>query len=300
MSAEVVVLGSVNVDLRTEVEQLPRPGETIAGSQTIDLLGGKGANQAVASARLGRNTHFIACVGNDPRGVWATERLAAEGLDAADIVAVDGPTGTAIVLVDRSAENLIVVSGGANMKLTAEQAVDQIAPRSEPGHVLLMQLEVPIESVAAAARAFVGTVILNPAPAVALPAALLADVDVLVPNLGELATLTGEQPATSVEEIAQQAKSLGVSQVVVTWGARGCVVVEGDLVTHVESPTVEALDTTGAGDSFCGALADGLASAMTVVDAAARAAVAASFSTLAAGAQTSPTAAELAELLSQA
>lgn len=300
MSAEVIVLGSVNVDLRTQVEQLPRPGETISGSPTVDLLGGKGANQAVAAARLGRITRFIACVGSDARGDWAADQLVAEGLDVADVGAVDGPTGTAIVLVDRSAENLIVVSGGANMKLSAEQAQRQVASYSRPDHVLLMQLEVPIDSVTAAAREFAGTVVLNPAPAVPLSEELRSAVDVLVPNLGELATLTGEQPATSVGQIVQQARSLGVPQVVVTWGVHGCVVIDGDEVAHLESPSVAAVDTTGAGDSFCGALADGLAASMSITDAAARAVVAASFSTLFPGAQTSPTASELADLLSPA
>lgn len=294
MSAELVVLGSVNVDLRSVVDRLPTPGETVSGSSAVDLLGGKGANQAVASHRLGRTTHFIGSVGDDARGRWARERLEAEGLDVTDVDTVPGPTGTAVVLVDGRAENMIVVSGGANMELRPDTLADRVARHSRPENVLLMQLEIPIETVAAAAADFAGTVILNPAPAAPIPQDLWSSIDVIVPNLGELATMTSTPPATTVDGIVAQLRSLPVGRAVVTWGARGCVVLDEDAATHIAAPMVDAVDTTGAGDAFCGALADGLAASMSLVDAASRAATAASMSTLLPGAQTSPTASALA------
>lgn len=256
----VVVVGSINRDTVLRAYSIPRPGETVLGSSLSTSRGGKGANQAVAVARLGSSVAMIGRVGADSDGTGCLGSLAAEGIDVDGVgVDVDAPTGHATVIVDDDAENAIVVIPGANGMLGAAE-VRSAAAALRNAAVTLVQLEIPMEAVEEALSLSMGTVILNPAPAQRMPAPLLANVDVLVPNRGELALLSGRSPARDVDGIIAQARSIaGPTTVVVTLGADGAVVVSEAGGYHVAALPVEAVDTTGAGDGFCGGLADAIA-----------------------------------------
>jgi ribokinase len=295
MSGGVCVVGSINLDLVVAVERLPAPGETVVGGDHEALPGGKGANQAVAAARLGRQTALVGRVGDDDAGRRLVAALRAEGVDVS-AVAVDpaAPTGIALIAVDARGENAIVVSPGANARVAAddvERARESLAGAS----VTLLQQEIPADAVAAAVRVSRGLVVLNPAPARPVPRDLLERVDVLVPNRGELAALAGAAPPAGAGEAAALAASLdGPRAIVVTLGAAGAVVVADGRSERVPAPDVEVVDTTGAGDAFCGALADALAGGAKVVEATRHAVRAASLSVRRRGAQAGmPTAAEL-------
>jgi ribokinase len=256
----IAVVGSINLDLVVAVERHPAPGETVVGGDCRQLPGGKGANQAVAAARLGAKVAMVGRVGADAQGAWLREGLWTEGVEV-EHVREDrqAPTGIAMIAVDARGENTIVVSPGANARVDAR---DVAAARDvvRGAEVVLVQHEVPAEAVAAAIDTAAGTVVLNPAPA----RGLASPVDVLVPNRGELETLAGGRgdPVTLARSIT------AAGAVVVTLGVEGAVVVEGDRVERVRAPQVEAVDTTGAGDAFCGALAEAMAGGATVVEAA--------------------------------
>jgi ribokinase len=246
VTVRACVVGSTNVDLVLQVPSLPRPGETLLGASVRREAGGKGANQAVALARLGASVSFASAVGTDADGDWSLEQLVAEGVDVSAVPRVGSPTGLAVVMVDPVGENSIVVSPGANDLV--------LPPPAVAADVLLLSLEVPLGTVAAAAaagRAAGVPVVLNAAPATPLPAALLDDVDVLVVNETEWEGLG--RPSTG--------------RVVVTLGAAGCRVVEEGRSSHVPAVPVEAVDTTGAGDCFAAALALGIGSGQSLVEA---------------------------------
>jgi ribokinase len=254
---DVAVVGSVNLDLVATAPRLPGPGETVAGSSFTEHAGGKGLNQAVAAARSGARTALIAAVGGDEAGARLRSLAAAEGIDV-DRVAVVGhaPTGRALVTVDDRAENAIVVVPGAN----ALVEIDAVPAAS----VVLAQLEVPVPVVVAAfgsARRLGARTVLNPAPGRALPDELVRVCDVIVPNEHELALVGG--PAALLEQ--------GVGAVVTTRGAAGVEVHEatGAAVTvwSAAAFAVDPVDTTGAGDAFCGALAARLAAGDGLADA---------------------------------
>jgi len=290
---DVVVVGSVNADLRIEVDMLPRPGETIHGGSPSWFSGGKGANQAVALARLGRSVTLVGAVGSDQASADLARQLAAEGVNLDRLATVNGPVGQAVVFVDPSGENSIVVSPGANAAVRPD-LVRRAHAELAGAKVVLAQLEIPVDAVLAAASATRGTFVLNPAPAVPLPPELLRRVDVLVPNRGELAQLCAAPLPATVDEVASLARRLPCAAVVVTLGGDGALVVDGDTVHHLAPPTVTAVDTTGAGDCFCGALADALAEGRPLVDAAEFAVRAAALSVTAPGAQASmPTRAQV-------
>jgi ribokinase len=263
---EVAVVGSANIDLVVPVAVLPRPGQTVLGGDHLRASGGKGANQAVAAARLGRRAAMIGRVGDDDFGRQVLHSLAAAGVDTTMTIVTGGvPTGLALITVDRTGENTIAVSPGANARLTGED-VAAAAPLLAAARVLLVQLEVAIDTVAAAVASAAGTVILNPAPAASLPETVLEHVDVLVPNRSELAVLTGHREPKSLEDAARMTRSLPAGlAVVVTLGTDGALVVEDGQVEHVPAIPVAAVDATGAGDAFCGALADGLARELDLV-----------------------------------
>ena len=256
----IAVVGSINLDLVVAVERHPTPGETVVGGDCRQYPGGKGANQAVAAARLGAKVAMVGRVGADAQGAWLRDGLWTEGVQV-EHVREDrqAPTGVAMIAVDARGENTIVVSPGANARVDARDIADarEVVRGAE---VVLVQHEVPPEAVAAAIATAGGTVVLNPAPA----RGLAAPVDVLVPNRGELETLAGGRgdPVTLARSIA------AAGAVVVTLGAEGAVVVEGDRAERVRAPHVEAVDSTGAGDAFCGALAEAMAGGATVVEAA--------------------------------
>jgi ribokinase len=273
----IAIVGSINLDVVVEVERHPVPGETVLGGDRLELPGGKGANQAVAAARLGAEVAFVGRVGDDDAGRRLRDGLAAEGVDVTHVV-VDpsAPTGMALIAVDGAGENTIVVSSGANARVSAadvEAAGDVLAGAA----VTLVQHEVPEDAVAATIARGGGTVVLNPAPA----RPIVAPVDVLVPNRGELEALVG-----LAGDPVELARSFDAARaVVVTLGSEGAVVIEGSRVERIPAPQVEAVDTTGAGDAFCGALAQALDAGADLVEAARRAVRAAAASVTKPGAQ---------------
>lgn len=265
---EIVVVGSLNLDTTVRVSRLPLPGETVLGGGHFDDTGGKGANQAVAAARLGRDVAMVGMVGVDSAGTRLLDALAVAGVDHSAVLR-DGavPTGMAVITVDGSGENTIVVDPAANGAFTPDR-LEQVGSVVEQAGVVLVQLEIPLGSVAAAIEVATGTVILNPAPAAELPAGVLAGVDVLVPNATELARLVGCAVPRGVDEAMEAARGLdGPGAVVVTLGALGAVVVDDEGATHVPAPTIEAVDPTAAGDAFCGGLADALVRGESLRDA---------------------------------
>ncbi len=295
----VVVVGSLNLDLVVEVERLPRPGETVLGRRHYRNPGGKGANQAVAAARLGGAVAMVGCVGGDEPGELLLAALAADGV-ATDHVRrrADVATGLAVVSVDADGENAIVVSGGANGTVSPDD-VARSAGVVDDAAVCLLQLEIPNAAVAAAARRCRGMVVLDPAPARALPAGLLADVDVLIPNQHELAVLAGGASAHDIGAVAAQATRLGFDgTTIVTLGAAGAVIARDATWTHVRAPDVDALDSTAAGDAFRGAFAEAVTRGADVVEAVRWACGAGAAATTRRGAQASlPTADEVRDAL---
>ncbi len=262
--------------------------------------GGKGANQAVAAARLGRKVAMIGRLGDDEGGSILRAALEADGVDTSHLLTTaESPNGVALIAVDSGGDNAIVVSPGANARLSPRD-VAAAGPILAAAAVTLLQLEVPLAAVAAAAAAAGGTVVLNPAPAPSepLPDSLLRNVDVLVPNQTELATLTGHHGPVDAVLAAELATRLPSPAVVITLGAEGALVVADGKTTHVAAPVVEPVDTTAAGDSFCGALADALVRGATIVEAAEWAVRVGAATTRRSGAQPSlPTPAEVEALL---
>ena len=294
-SPDVVVVGSLNLDLVVSVPHLPAPGETVVGGDVQRHHGGKGANQAVAAARLGRRTAMVGCVGDDEAGRALVARLEAEGVDPRHVRALDDmPSGTALITVAPDGENEIVVSPGANARLSAVD-VRGASTTLEEAAVTLVQLEIPMETVAAAAEIAGGTFILNPAPASRLASDVLARVDVLIPNRIELAAIAGSEVPGSLRDVSDVVDRIrGVDRIVTTLGADGAFVADGAERTHVPAASVNAVDTTAAGDAFCGAIADALARGQSLVDATRWATAAAAVSVTRDGAQDSlPRAAEV-------
>ncbi len=281
----IAVVGSCNVVFVVPVAALPGPGETVLGRDHLRAPGGKGANQAVAAARLGSEVAFVGRVGDDALAETTRTALTEAGVRLDWLGTAAAPSGIALITVADGGENTIAVSPGANDHLTPD-AIDAAADLLATASVTLVQLEIPLETVHATVRAAGGTVLLNPAPARELPADLLAEVDVLIPNRSELGVLAGAPEPTTVEEATALARSLtGPGAVVVTLGADGALVVADGDHTHVPAEPVDAIDTTGAGDAFCGALADGLARGTALVDAVRWAVKVAGISTTGRGAQ---------------
>lgn len=246
--SSVVIVGSANVDQVFRVSAIPSPGETVLSHGFAIALGGKGQNQAVAAARAGASTAFIAALGDDGFGTSIREGLAADGIDGRGVRTVDAPTGTALIAVDDSGENTIIVEAGANALL---QLGDADAAAVAEAAVLVLQLEIPLDTVtqaAAAARGAGTRVLLNAAPIRELPPELLARVDILVVNEHEGAFLARGAEVSTLAPI-----------VIMTLGAAGAVAYTDGTEVRVPAPTVSAVDATGAGDTFCGALAARLA-----------------------------------------
>jgi ribokinase len=295
----ITVVGSANMDQTFRADRLPRPGETVFGTDFYQGFGGKGANQAVAAARLGANVAFVGKVGDDDFGRATRKQLVAEGIDVTHLGIDRGrPTGTAAILVDSSGENAIVGVPGANLGLTPEN-VDDAADLLRNSRILLAPCETMIETLQEAfriAHAEGVLCLLNPAPARDLPEELLRKVDICLPNETELRQLTG-QPTETLEQVAAAATTLqgrGPRTVVVTLGARGALVAGPDGWQHVAGVPVAALDTSGAGDAFCGAFATFLAEGDSIFTAAQRANVVAARSVVHFGTQASfPTRAQL-------
>ena len=301
----ITVVGSLNMDLVVRLPEIPPPGETRLGGVFQSVPGGKGANQAVAAARLGARVTMIGCTGGDAFGLAMRDSLAREGVDISNVREVkDAATGVALIEVDSSGRNSIAVAPGANFRLSAADVEEAMASVG-PFDALIMPLETPIETVEAAARiaSQLGSlVILNPAPARTLGDDLLRRVDVLVPNEFELGSITG-MASESFDDLRRAGAALlqrGPGCVLITLGSRGALLLDGktDQEKHIPSFPVEAVDTTAAGDCFVGALAVGLCKAMGLRDAAEYAVAAAAVSVTRFGAQPSlPSATEVDQFL---
>ena len=282
----VTVVGSLNEDVIVTVDRLPGRGETVIGSAVAVLPGGKGANQAAAAGRLGTGVHMVSRGGDDPAAGRQLAALADARVNVGRVYRTEGvPTGTATIPVEaEGGENLIVVVPGANAELTPADIDVESVHRAG---VLLLQLETPLATVQAAATATRGTVVLNPAPPQQLPAGLLARVDVLVPNEHELRRLAGEPDGDGTPaELVRLARGLAARSVVVTLGGRGALVVPADGAALLQAPpSVEPVDTTGAGDCFCGALSSALDRGESLPEAVRYAVTAAALSTTGPGAR---------------
>ncbi len=299
----VLVVGSSNTDMIIRVPHIPRPGETILGGAFSMAAGGKGANQAVAAARAGGRVTFVARVGDDLFGRQALEGFGREGIDARSVLVTPGAaSGIALITVDERGENSIAVASGANALLTVAD-VEAAAGAFAAAGIVLLQLESPLETVAAAVRAAKGRgipVVLNPAPARPLDDGLLRLVSVLTPNEHEAEFLTGIAVSDegSAMKAAVRLRTRGAAAVIVTLGARG-VCVSADLYEgHLPAFAVTPVDTTAAGDVFNGALAVALAEMRPLGDAIRFAQAAAAISVTRPGAQPSaPTRAEVLAFL---
>jgi ribokinase len=271
----IVVVGSMNMDLVVEVPMIPKPGETVLGKNFATFPGGKGANQAVAAARLGAKVSLIGCVGQDAFGDQLLASAKADGIDVSHVGRDDSAaTGVAMITVDKQGQNSIAVASGANFSLTADH-VREAWGALEAIDILVMPLETPLETIAIAvdlAHQSGVTVVLNPAPAQSLSKQILAKIDVLVPNEPETAQLTNMSISTAVErgEAANLLLALGVGNVVLTLGSKGALVLDGKTKQLTDVPTnqVKVVDTTAAGDAFVAALAVGLGEGKTLTEAA--------------------------------
>jgi ribokinase len=290
MRSEIVVVGSLNADLVSRLERFPVPGETVTALAFAVHPGGKGANQAYAAARLGAKVSMLGCVGQDAHGELLTRSLQGAGVDVSLVSREDGvPTGMALITVDASGENQIVVVPGANARLGVE-LVRANEARIAAAAVVLLQLEVPLSAVEAAARIARGggaIVVLDPAPAQPLPMSLLRCIDFLTPNQGELQTLTGRAVGSQAEHAARSLMDGNGLRVVVKMGDRGALLVEADRQSFWPAVKVEATDATGAGDAFNAALAVALAEGRPLSEAGRLAVAAGALCVTRAGAQPS-------------
>jgi ribokinase len=291
---KIVVLGSINMDLVVRVPHLPVTGETLRGTDFFTVPGGKGANQAVAAARMGGDVTLIGRVGDDDLGRRAKEALEREGVDTSSVrIDPDEATGVALISVAEDGENTIVTSGGANHRI-GEAELGDLGRAMNGCDVLLVQLEVPMTIVDTAvrlAREASASVVLDPAPVAPLSSSVLGGLDWITPNDVEAEALTGH---TDPRQACDALLARGVRNVVVTLGPDGCVY-NG---LHIPAPTVEAIDTVACGDAFDGALAVALASGASALEALQRGCAAGALAATKQGAQTSlPTAAEVDRLL---
>lgn len=300
---KIIIIGSSNTDMVAKTTHLPAPGETVLGGDFFMAPGGKGANQAVAAARLGGNVTFIAKLGNDIFGKQAISQYEKEGIDTKYIVTdAAEPSGIALITVDANGENCIVVASGANVHLKP----NDIRPaEKEMGNTscILMQLEIPLETVQYVTRKAVEKnipVILNPAPAQPLPDELLQHIHILTPNQKEAEKLTGIPVVdnASAEAAAQALAAKGIRIVIITLGKSGALILDQGQIEWVPAPEVHAVDTTAAGDVFCGSLAVALSENKTIKDSVTFACAAAALSVTKMGAQTSaPTRHEVDQFL---
>lgn len=261
--APIVVVGSLNVDLVFGVERFPDPGETVSGHSLERHAGGKGLNQAVAAARLGADVRMIGAVGDDANGEWLRQVLHESGVDANQVATEPGPSGTALIEVDANGDNRIVVVPGANARVTDAMALRGLAAIGDFG-VLLVQGEVNWATVTAAVRLAHergAKVIVNPAPAHKLDPELIRMTDVIVANQHEATIITGMETESSVDatEAALWLNDAGCGTVIVTRGQKGCVWSSDGNTGSVPTFRVQQVDSTAAGDAFCGGLAAALA-----------------------------------------
>ena len=289
--AGILILGSSNTDMTVRTAALPLPGQTLIGGDFVMGPGGKGANQAVAARRLGGDAALVCKVGRDVFGDNAVKHYVEEGLDVSGVLRSDKPSGVALINVDDKAENSIVVAPGANMDIT-EEDIDAVAPLIRESRILLLQLEIPVPAVLKAAR--IGheagaLVVLNPAPYAEVPAELFRYVDLFIPNETELSAYAG-LPVTDRDSALKAAEVMvgrGVKKVIVTLGSKGSLIYDGRSVSDIGAFKVDAVDTTAAGDTYCGALCVALSEGRTLQAAAVFASKASALSVTRPGAQNS-------------
>ncbi|MES2742102.1 MAG: ribokinase [Pseudomonadota bacterium] len=295
----IVVIGSINMDLVWRVPRMPLPGETLAGATLLTVPGGKGANQAVACARLSAahtRVAMIGCLGDDAFGVTLRATLRADGIDERHVTTLSGvASGVASILVDSAGQNSIVLAAGANALLNADH-IDAARALIEQASIVLLQLEIPLATVAHAiglAHSLGKTVVLNPAPAATLPAELLAMVDYLIPNEIEAAMLAGapaceHAQARQPPALAARLRAAGCRTVLITLGAQGVLAALGEHPARLfAAHAAAAVDTTAAGDTFIGAFSAALAAGRGELEAIAFGQRAAAISVTRSGAQTS-------------
>lgn len=287
MTGKVLVVGSLNMDLDVFVPRLPQTGETVLGGTFATIPGGKGANQAVAAARMGAAVTMIGRVGNDEYGQTLRQLAAQDGIDTSYIeVDPKEPSGVALITVDREGRNTIVVASGANLALTTDH-LHKAERAFSAADVLVTQLESPLEVVSEAVNLAVKRgmhVILNPAPARSLPEELLAEVEFFIPNEGEAVHIAGTE---SLEAAIPKLLGFGVCNLIITLGEHGVLLVTRDGRKQFPAHKVEAIDTVAAGDAFVGAFATGIAEGMSVEEAIQLGNAAAAVSVTRRGAQTS-------------
>lgn len=289
---KIIVVGSSNTDMVIKADHFPIPGETILGGNFFMFPGGKGANQAVAAARLGGQVTFIAKTGNDILGEQAINQFRKEGIDTNFIITdTNQPSGVALITIDNKGENTIVVAQGANGTLTPKD-VQKAVGEFEQANLVLIQLEIPLDAVVHAiklAKQFGKKVILNPAPARQLPDELLSELFMITPNESEAEILLGYEikDIVAVKAAAKKLYEKGVANVVITLGSDGAYVYNADGEQHITTMKVETVDTTAAGDVFSGALAVAISEGKSLKDAVVFANRAATISVTRMGAQAS-------------
>ena len=263
MNKKILVIGSSNTDMTIKAPRIPAPGETILGGEFKMGPGGKGANQAVAAARLGGDVSFVCKVGKDVFGEKSLEGYRKEGIDISNVIYSDKPSGVALIMVDDNGENCISVAPGANGDITPDDILKISDVIRNAGFVVL-QLEIPVESVLAAARIAheAGAyVILNPAPACKLPAELFKYVSLATPNQTEIALMTGIE--NDVDAAMEKLQDMGVNDIILTLGSKGSAIWDGKKSEIIPARKVKAIDATAAGDTFCGALCVALSEGKT-------------------------------------
>lgn len=256
---KIVVIGSSNTDLIVKVKRFPLAGETVEGYEYMQAMGGKGANQAVAAHRLGGDVSFITCLGDDANGQNTLQYYKEEGLDISSSLIVKGvSSGTAMIYVDQNGENCIVITPGANNKLTSDY-IKKIEANIANAEIIVLQMEIPydtVKTICSLAKKHKKKVILNDAPARKLDEEILKNVDILVVNEIEAETISGEKiQAVGKEAVIAKLITMGASTVVLTLGKAGCLLKNEHSEISKKAFVVNTLDTTAAGDTFCGALA---------------------------------------------
>lgn len=292
INSSIVVVGSSNTDMVVKTDRFPAPGETVLGGNFLMTPGGKGANQAVAAARLGGKVMFVCKIGNDIFGSQSADLFKKEGIDISNILLDnENPSGVALITVDKEAENSIVVASGANGTLFPDD-VKYLQDVLTAGSFVLMQLEIPVEtveSVAALAHRIGAYVVLNPAPACELSESIYRNLEIITPNEKEASMIAGidVNDLDSAKRAAEIIYLKGVKNVIITMGAKGALVYDGHSFEWVKAQEVVAVDTTAAGDVFNGALVVALNEGKSIVEAAEFASKASAIAVTRFGAQTS-------------